>query len=73
MANGTTSVVTTTGGSLELVVNGETEYIVEIGNAKADTMNELISDKEKCIDIGYGFKEQQQKQLATYFRYRETI
>lgn len=49
MANGTTSVVTTTGGSPELVVDGETGYVVEAGNAKAfaDAMNKLIADKEK--------------------------
>jgi len=49
MANGTTSVVTTTGGSPELVVDGETGYIVEAGdaNAFAAAMNKLIEDKEK--------------------------
>lgn len=49
MANGTTSVVTTTGGSPELVIDGETGYIVETGNAKAfaGAMNKLIADKEK--------------------------
>jgi len=49
MANATTSVVTTTGGSPELVVEGETGYIVAAGDAKAfaDAMNKLIADPEK--------------------------
>ena len=49
MANATTSVVTTTGGSPELVVDGETGYIAEAGNVQqfADAMNKLIGDKEK--------------------------
>lgn len=49
MANATTSVVTTTGGSPELVVDGETGYIAEAGNVQefADAMNKLIADKEK--------------------------
>jgi len=49
MANGTPSVVTTTGGSPELVIDGETGYIVAAGDAKAfaDAMNKLITDPEK--------------------------
>ena len=71
MANGTTSVVTTTGGSPELVVNGETGYIVEAGDAKAfaGAMNKLISSKAKCIEMGVNA----QKRLDTHFSSKETI
>jgi len=49
MANATTSIVTTTGGSPELVSDGETGYIVEAGNVQAfaKAMNKLSSSKER--------------------------
>ncbi|WP_028869036.1 glycosyltransferase family 4 protein [Psychromonas arctica] len=48
MANATPSVVTTTGGSPELVVDGKTGFIAEAGNVQefADAMNKLINNKE---------------------------
>ena len=71
MANGTTSVVTTTGGSPELVVDGETGYIVEAGNAKAfaEAMSKLISSKEKCIQMGLNA----QQRLDSHFSSKETV
>ena len=71
MANGSTSVVTTTGGSPELVVDGETGYIVETNNSKAfaDAMNKLISSKAKCIEMGL----KAQQRLENYFSSKETV
>ncbi|MCG6202902.1 glycosyltransferase family 4 protein [Psychromonas antarctica] len=71
MANGTTSVVTTTGGSPELVVDGETGYIVETGDAEAfsTAMNKLISSKAKCIEMGICA----QQRLDKHFSSEETV
>lgn len=71
MANGTPSIVTTTGGSPELVIDGETGYIVETGNAKAfaDAMNNLIYSKARCVEMGLNA----QKRLDTHFSSKETI
>jgi glycosyltransferase involved in cell wall biosynthesis len=71
MANATTSVVTTTGGSPELVIDGETGYIVKTSDAKAfaDAMNKLISSKEKCMEMG----QKAQGRLDNDFSAKETV
>lgn len=71
MANGTTSVATTTGGSPELIIDGETGYIVETGNAAAfaGAMNKLISNKAQCNEMS----KKAQQHLNTYFTSAETI
>jgi len=53
MANGTTSIATTTGGSPELIVDGETGYIVPAGDsaAFARAMNKLIANKELILNM----------------------
>ncbi|SUI65913.1 Spore coat protein SA [Shewanella putrefaciens] len=71
MANATTSIVTTTGGSPELVIDGETGYIVAAGDARAfaNAMNKLVSCKAKCIEMGLNA----QKRLDTHFSAKETV
>lgn len=71
MANGTTSVATTTGGGPELVVNGETGYIVEAGDVEgfADAMNKLINDKNKCKEMSQAAKIR----LEEFFSSAETV
>ena len=71
MDNGITSVGTTTGGGPELVVNGETGYIVEAGDVEgfADAMNKLISDKNKCKKMSKAAKIK----LEEFFSSSETI
>jgi len=71
MANATPSIVTTTGGSPELVIDGETGYIVAAGDdrAFANAMNNLISSKARCIEMGLNA----QKRLDTHFSAEETI
>ncbi|MEZ8698422.1 glycosyltransferase family 4 protein [Vibrio lentus] len=71
MANGTTSVVTTTGGAPELVVDGETGYIVPTGDAKAlgEAMDKLAQDKAKCITMSEAAK----KRLDESFSSRVTV
>lgn len=71
MANGTTSVVTTTGGSPELVIEGETGYIVPIAdaNAFAGAMNKLIASKAHCREMG----EKAQRRLVSHFSSIETV
>jgi glycosyltransferase involved in cell wall biosynthesis len=71
MANGTTSVVTTTGGSPELVVDGETGYVVETGNAEAfaAAMNKLISNKTHCTKLGNAARQH----LDKHFSSTETV
>ena len=67
MANGTTSVVTTTGGSPELVVDGETGYIVPTGDAGefAGAMNKLISDKENIKRMSKAAQERLEKHFSS--------
>ena len=71
MANGTTSVGTTTGGGPELIVNGETGYIVEAGDVEAfaDAMNKLINDKNKCNEMSQAAKIR----LEEFFSSAETV
>ncbi|ENP8455393.1 glycosyltransferase family 4 protein [Photobacterium damselae] len=59
MANGTTSVVTTTGGSPELVDDGQTGFVVPTGDAQAfaEAMNKLINDKTKIEQFSIAAKE----------------
>lgn len=59
MANGTTSVVTTTGGSPELVDDGQTGFVVPTGDAQAfaEAMNKLINDKTKIQQFSIAAKE----------------
>jgi glycosyltransferase involved in cell wall biosynthesis len=71
MANATTSVVTTTGGSPELVIDGKTGYIVEAGNVKAfaDAMNKLIADKGKIQSMS----KAAQQRLHDEFNAKNTV
>lgn len=71
MANATASVVTTTGGSPELVVDGETGYIVATNDADAfgTAMNKLVSSKEKCAEMG----QKAQQRLEKHFSSKETV
>ena len=71
MANGTTSVVTTTGGSPELVIDGKTGYVVETGKAKAfaDAINKLITSQEKIQLMGKAAK----KRLNDEFNAKNTV
>ncbi|WP_163923148.1 glycosyltransferase family 4 protein [Photobacterium sp. Alg240-V54] len=71
MANGTTSVVTTTGGSPELVDDGKTGYVVPVGDvaAFATAMNKLINDKNKIHQFSVAAKEK----LDREFNATETV
>lgn len=71
MANGTTSVVTTTGGSPELVDNGKTGYVVPVNDATAfaEAMNKLINDKNKIQQFSLAAKEK----LDIEFNATETV
>lgn len=71
MANGTTSVVTTTGGAPELVVDGETGFIVPAGDAKAlgEAMNKLAHDKP----LGASMSEAAKQRLNQSFNSRVTV
>ena len=71
MANGTTSVVTTTGGSPELVDDAKTGFIVPTKDAKAlaAAMNKLIDDKTLIT----AFSAAAQKKLASEFSAKETV
>ncbi|MGF1724515.1 glycosyltransferase family 4 protein [Photobacterium nomapromontoriensis] len=71
MANATTSVVTTTGGSPELVDDGETGFIVPTKDAKslARAMNKLINDKALIAQ----FSQAAQQKLATEFNAAQTV
>lgn len=71
MANGTPSIVTTTGGSPELVNDGKTGYIVETKNAQAlaTAMNKLITNKALCQTMG----KAAQQNLADNFSSAETV
>lgn len=71
MANGTTSVVTTTGGGPELVDDGKTGFIVPTSDAKAlgEAMNKLAQDKSRCLEMGEAAKQQ----LQNHFTSRVTV
>ena len=71
MANGTTSVVTTTGGSPELVDDGQTGFVVPTRDAKAlaDAMNKLIGNRP----LVQKFNQAAQKKLDREFNARETV
>ncbi|MEC6909003.1 glycosyltransferase family 4 protein [Photobacterium piscicola] len=71
MANGTTSVVTTTGGSPELVDDGKTGYVVPVGDAAAfaQAMNKLINDKNKIHQFSIAAREK----LDHEFNATETV
>ncbi|MEJ6121847.1 glycosyltransferase family 4 protein [Vibrio sp. 2-Bac 85] len=71
MANATTSIVTTTGGSPELVSDGVTGYIVPTNDvdAFADAMKKLIDDKDKCKSMGLAAKQR----LKEKFNSKETV
>lgn len=71
MANATTSIATTTGGSPELIVDGETGYIVPTGDpaAFAGAMNKLITDKTNIIRMSTAA----QKRLSEKFNSQDTI
>lgn len=67
MANGTPSVVTTTGGAPELVVDGETGFIVPTSDSKllGKAMNELVKDKDKCASMGLAAKARLEKSFSS--------
>jgi len=71
MANKTPSVVTTTGGAPELVIDGETGYIVNINDIKSfsTAMNKLIDNKNKRINMG----EKAQQYLNNKFSSKQTV
>jgi len=54
LATGLPIVATVTGGTEELVVDGENGYYVEKNNAEdiADKLTLLIEDREKCVAFG---------------------
>ncbi len=67
MANGTTSVVTTTGGAPELVEEDKTGFIVPASDAKAlgEAMNKLARSKVKCIAMGEAAKQRLQSHFTS--------
>jgi glycosyltransferase involved in cell wall biosynthesis len=71
MANGTASVVTTTGGAPELVDDGKTGFIVPTADAQAlgEAMNKIAHDKQQCSDMGLAAKER----LARHFSSKVTV
>ncbi|MGF1680929.1 glycosyltransferase family 4 protein [Photobacterium minamisatsumaniensis] len=71
MANGTTSVVTTTGGSPELVDDGKTGFIVPTRNAQAlaDAMKKLIGNKALIAE----FSQAAQQKLVNEFNAAQTV
>lgn len=71
MALGVTPVVTDSGGSAELVVNGECGLVVPRGDpqAIADALLSLARDRERCRAMGAAA----QQRLATRFNVRETV
>ncbi|RJG49542.1 glycosyltransferase family 4 protein [Motilimonas pumila] len=71
MANGTPSIVTTTGGSPELVEDGKTGYIVPTNDPVAfgQAMNKLIADKSKV----HAFSQAAKIKLDTEFNASETV
>ena len=71
MANATPSVVTTTGGSPELVSDNESGYIVDTNDVKAlaNAMNKLIECKDKRIEMG----KKAQQRLATKFGAEQNV
>ncbi|KAB0460994.1 glycosyl transferase family 1 [Vibrio kanaloae] len=71
MANGTPSIVTTTGGSPELIEENETGYIVPVKNAQllGDSINNMAKNKEHCAEMGRKAKIR----LQRYFSSSETV
>lgn len=71
MANATPSVVTTTGGSPELVEDGKTGYIVPVSDAiaMAQAINLMASDQLKCQQMG----QAAQIRLDTCFSSKVTV
>ncbi|MBY5947153.1 glycosyltransferase family 4 protein [Photobacterium rosenbergii] len=67
MANGTASVVTTTGGSPELVEDGTTGYIVPTNDASAlaAAINKMASDKQICNAMGEAAKLRLQQEFSS--------
>ncbi|WP_332396168.1 glycosyltransferase family 4 protein [Vibrio metschnikovii] len=71
MANGKTSVVTTTGGAPELVIDGETGFIVPAGDAKAlgYAIESLVKNKALCTAMS----QAAQQRLCESFNSRITV
>ncbi|GLS92617.1 WbnK-like family glycosyltransferase [Psychromonas marina] len=71
MANGTPSIVTTTGGSPELVEDGKTGFIVATNDSSelAAAMNKMLADKNISKQMG----ETAKKRLATHFSSHNTV
>ncbi|MDO6526824.1 glycosyltransferase family 4 protein [Motilimonas sp. 1_MG-2023] len=71
MANGTTSVVTTTGGSPELVDDGKTGYVVPTKDAIAfgQAMNKLANDRAQIT----AFSQAAKKKLDNEFNAKQTV
>lgn len=75
MANGTASVVTTTGGSPELVEDSVTGYIVPTNNAiaLAEAINKIAIDKNKCIAMGQAAQERLKSQFSSKVTVRKHL
>ncbi|MEZ8024933.1 MULTISPECIES: glycosyltransferase family 4 protein [unclassified Vibrio] len=71
MANGTPSIVTTTGGSPELIEENETGHIVPVKNAQllGESINNMAKNKEHCAEMGRKAKIR----LQRYFSSSETV
>jgi glycosyltransferase involved in cell wall biosynthesis len=71
MALGITPVVTDSGGSAELVLNGECGLVVPRGDARAiaDALKTLATDRERCRAMGRAARER----IATSFRVADTV
>lgn len=71
MANGTASIVTTTGGSPELIEDGKTGYIVPTNdvNALAVAINKMCASRESCQNMGVAA----QQRLSEHFSSTVTV
>lgn len=67
MANATPSIVTTTGGSPELVEDGKTGYIVPVKDSKAlaQAINKLATNKQACVEMGAAAQERLDKHFSS--------
>jgi glycosyltransferase involved in cell wall biosynthesis len=71
MALAVTPIVTSTGGSTELVVNGESGLVVPPGDARAlaHAIRTLATDPERCQAMGMAAK----RRLATAFTVQDSV
>ena len=75
MANGTPSVVTTTGGSPELVEDGETGFIVPTNDALqlANAMNKMLKNKNDITIMGEKAKQRLENNFSSENTVKEHI